>query len=221
MKHCLCNISDLTIDLNEVYRSMGYDNIPDDDIKELTDLVLAEIEPICKPQYLYTIYQGEVLDKNSIQINGKNFNPGKVIHAYLSGTSSFCVFVTTAGHELDAYKQQARADGDLVKEFILDSLGSVIAEACVSKISEELAQLPDLEQTYSYSPGYCGWKLTEQQILFSLLPDSPCGITLTESCLMLPIKSISGIISLGKEIERKAYGCTICDNINCYKRKKN
>ena len=54
-------------------------------------------------------------------------------------------------------------------------------------------------------------------MLGSLLPPAPCGITLTDSSLMLPIKSISGVIAVGTRIEKKPYGCAICGKKDCYK----
>jgi len=199
---------------------MGYrNNQPDDYTKFQTDEVLSEIDVICKPQYMYAIYQGKVKDNASVMVGNNRLKLGKTITSYLIGIDYFCVFVTTAGHEYNEYKNKLRTDGELVKEFIADSIGSVIAEACVNKISDELSQKINLNYTYPYSPGYCGWQLKEQQILFSMLPDNPCGIELTDSFLMMPIKSISGIIGLGKDITQKAYGCSICENTNCYKRK--
>lgn len=219
MEYRKCNISDLSIDLNEVYLTMGYKGEPDKDIEVFTLEILAEITTFCQPQYMYEIYDGDILSRTEVSIGPVNLQTGRIIGTYLSEASKFCVFVTTAGHEFEEFQKRTRTEGDLVKEFILDSLGSVIADTCVSKIAGELPLVTGLQQTYPYSPGYCGWKLTEQKELFSLLPEYPCGITLTESCLMLPIKSISGIIALGKEIQKKAYRCAICESTNCYKRK--
>lgn len=220
MKHCRCSLSGLLIDAHEVYLAMGYRNSePEEDIRVLMESTLHEINKICTPEYLYEIIPGSLCDRVSIKILNHCFRPGHKIVSYLDGAESFCVFVTTAGSEFETWKKQLREDGDSVKEFIADSIGSVIAEACVNRIQDELADIQGMEHTYPYSPGYCGWKLIEQKTLFSLLPANPCGITLTDSCLMLPVKSISGIIGLGKNIERKAYGCEICENINCYKRK--
>ena len=70
----------------------------------------------------------------------------------------------------------------------------------------------------SYSPGYCGWNVAEQHRLFALLPERPCGIELGRSALMKPEKSVSGIIALGREVEKRPYGCAICNRRNCYKR---
>lgn len=221
MEHCSCTLSDLEIDFREIYLSMGYhDREAESEIQLLVEDVFREIDEICIPQYMYEIYEGEVQDRVSITIGNQHFKTGRMIISYLSGGDRFCVFVTTAGQEYEDYKLRARKEGDSLKEFIADAIGSVIAEACVTKVQSRLSEISSLDHTYPYSPGYCGWKLTEQRLLFSLLPDSPCGITLTDSCLMLPIKSVSGIIALGEKIERKAYGCSICENINCYKRKE-
>ncbi|MCK7538940.1 MAG: hypothetical protein MZV63_52410 [Marinilabiliales bacterium] len=46
--------------------------------------------------------------------------------------------------------------------------------------------------TNRFSPGYCGWDVAEQHKLFSFFKDNFCGITLTESALMNPVKSVSG-----------------------------
>lgn len=222
MQHQICTLSDLNINIQEVYLTMGYrDNIPDDSFLCMINSVYTEIEQLCKPQYVYGIYDGHVENKISVKIGDETFTTGKIITSYLVGTDRFCVFATTAGHEYDAYKKEVRQSGDLLKEFIADSIGSVVAEACVGKIIEVLlTKIPQEELTYPYSPGYCGWKLTEQRKLFALLPDNPCEITLTDSCLMMPIKSVSGIMGIGKGIVRKAYSCSICENKNCYKRKK-
>ena len=223
MKHGQCVLSDLEIDMNDIFLSLGYKNaIPDEDILRLIDNVYAEIDSICKPQYIYEVYNGNVYDNVSIEINHKKFGTGKMITRYLHGMEKCCIFATTAGVEYEAYKKQLRQKDDILEEFIADAIGSVIAEACVNNVAGELKETVDSDYTctYPYSPGYCNWKLTEQTLLFSLLPDTPCGITLTESCLMVPIKSTSGIIGIGKDIKRKAYACNICEMKDCYKRKE-
>ena len=221
MKHRQCTLSDLEIDMHEVFLLMGYKGaVPENDILSLIDKVYSDIAYICRPRYMYEIYDAHTLDAGSIEISGKKFITERIITRYLSGMEKCCVFAATAGSEYDTYKKRLRDKGDIPEEFIADAIGSIIAEACVTRIANELAETADGSCTYPYSPGYCNWKLPEQSLLFSLLPDSPCGITLTESCLMVPIKSTSGIMGIGKNIKRKVYACHICDDKNCYKRKE-
>ena len=222
MKHQQCTLSDLEINMQDVYLALGYKNVtPDEDILSMINQIYAEVNTICKPQYIYEIYPSFKCDKVSITVNDVKLRTGKIIADYLDGMEKCCVFATTAGIEYDTCKKQFRQRGDIPEEFIADAIGSAIAEACVNKIEKELAEeTAGYVCTYPYSPGYCAWKLVEQRLLFSLLSDTPCGITLTESCLMMPIKSTTGIIGIGKDITRKAYSCSICGYKNCYKRKE-
>ncbi|MEE3446448.1 MAG: vitamin B12 dependent-methionine synthase activation domain-containing protein, partial [Prevotella sp.] len=68
-------------------------------------------------------------------------------------------------------------------------------------------------------PGYCGWHVSQQQLLFPLFNGQTCGVTLTDSSLMLPIKSVSGIIGVGEKVRRLDYTCGLCNFEKCYKRK--
>ena len=70
-----------------------------------------------------------------------------------------------------------------------------------------------------YSPGYCGWNVSGQRRLFAFLRPEDAGITLRDSFLMEPLKSISGVFVLGpKEIHRFKNGfsyCPECRNPSC------
>jgi hypothetical protein len=52
--------------------------------------------------------------------------------------------------------------------------------------------------------------VSDQHDLFSLLPEDFCGIRLTESAMMVPVKSVSGIIGIGPGVERVDYQCKNC-----------
>ena len=70
----------------------------------------------------------------------------------------------------------------------------------------------------SYSPGYCGWDVSEQRLLFSLLPQGFCGVQLLPSCLMLPLKSVSTVVAIGPDVTYEPYRCNICRKRDCYRR---
>ena len=73
--------------------------------------------------------------------------------------------------------------------------------------------------TNRYSPGYCHWDVADQRKLFSLFPSAPCGVTLTSSLLMNPVKSISGVIGIGKSVGYRDYPCALCLSNHCIYRK--
>ncbi|MFN2335640.1 MAG: hypothetical protein ABR560_01615, partial [Bacteroidales bacterium] len=56
--------------------------------------------------------------------------------------------------------------------------------------------------------------------LFSFFKDNFCAITLTDSALMNPVKSVSGLIGIGRDVRYTSYQCHICDNKNCIYRNR-
>ncbi len=222
MKTYKLTLSDLDINKNEVYRNLGYGGqTPDQQFIEMIDQMLEQINDFCAPQAGYLISSGIIQDKNHLQINDIRIKVGQIIIRYLNNSTHFAAFVVTAGEEFDNYLDRLKAEGDIVSEFLAYSIGSEIAEATVRFITDKITEEADksgFKITHSYSPGHCSWHVREQQHLFSLLPEKPCGVELNESSLMHPVKSISGIIGLGKDIKQTPHGCDICGLVTCFKR---
>ena len=76
--------------------------------------------------------------------------------------------------------------------------------------------------TLRYSPGYCGWHVSGQRKLFRYLVPEDAGISLRESCLMQPLKSISGVIITGRraifDFENTFDFCEECSTWTCRER---
>jgi hypothetical protein len=154
----------------------------------------------------------------TIQIQNKVFNPGKTVVRELKDASQAALFLCTAGHEITDLAKQHAADGDDMMAYVLDVIGSVAAEKLAQKLLQnlELEMAPQgLGITDSFSPGYCNWSVAEQQTLFSLLPPGFCGIKLSPSSLMDPVKSVSGITGIGRGLMPKGYQCNWCTDRQC------
>ncbi len=217
-------ITDLDINLNEIYRNLGFgENQPDEMSVELVNSMLDELNTFCRPETGYLIAEGFLPDEHHLSINKTTIRVGKTITGYLKNCSHFAAFVVTAGKSFDAYCEQLKADGDLLSGFFAYSIGTEVAEAAVRYVSRHIERQAldhEMHYTYSYSPGYCSWHVREQQQLFRLLPDQPCGIQLTDSNLMYPEKSVSGIIGIGKYAAIAGHACDICGMVQCFKRRK-
>ena len=152
------------------------------------------------------------------------FHPGKIITNQLKGSEALCWFVATAGQEFEAFQHRLTQEGDMVRVYLANEIGSIIAEKTADRMEDLLQEQltpKGLYRTNRYSPGYCGWKVNEQPILFELfrpkdsaqncnVPPTPCDIHLTDSCLMIPIKSVSGVIGIGHNVHRRDYTCNLC-----------
>lgn len=160
--------------------------------------------------------------KDSVFIEDVQFNTGAIIAKPLRNSTSVAVFVATVGPHIEKMSKDFLSGEDILKGYIIDAIGSEIVECAADLLEiklQEIISVNNFKITNRYSPGYCGWKVSEQHKLFSLLPDNFCGISLTESALMIPIKSVSGIIGLGSSVKKHDYQCSICDLESCFRRK--
>ncbi len=120
------------------------------------------------------------------------------------------VFACTAGAEISKLASEYNKNGHTVHAYIADSLGSVLLERAMELIQEKLRLSMEengFRITNRYSPGYCGWDIKEQKKLFDLLPGHFCSISLADSMLIKPIKSVGGIIGVGKDVLYDHYSC--------------
>ena len=204
---------DLGISLSELYEQMGYEQaVPDEATVKETDMIIAEVKGFLRPRFSFFV-QRELPD----------FAIGKIIERQLKGAEAYAFFICTAGVEYEAFQERLKKEGDMVRVFIADALGSVIAEKAADQMELSLQENIDKlgwHHTNRFSPGYCGWHVSQQQLLFPLFKGETCGVKLTESSLMLPIKSVSGIIGLGPNVRHLDYTCGLCDFKQCYKRKE-
>ena len=146
---------------------------------------------------------------------------GAFIRNQLRGSRAVAAFVVTIGPRLEAEARRMMADGQGLDGFVLDTIGSAAVEATADLLEEELALAVDplgWRITNRLSPGYCSWETRDQHALFGLLPEGPAGVTLTDSALMQPIKSVSGVIGLGENVEHQPYPCDFCSMTDCRQR---
>jgi hypothetical protein len=214
------SFSDLPVKVEWLEKLLGY---PEGEIPEAIRDVISEIIEKA-PDYAdiqggYVIPEDfEVLDNNNFRVNGLDFNSGKIITGSLRKSERLAFFLMTAGSGIENWSRELMSGNDPLGGYIVDLLGSEIVEAGMDHMQGELEremEKQDLRISNRYSPGHCGWLVDEQQKLFSFFPGNFCGVSLTDSSLMLPIKSVSGIIGIGKDIKKKAYSCQVCDVEDC------
>jgi hypothetical protein len=215
------NFSDLKINKNEIELTMGYteNNIPAH-FNELIDKVLSGAETLCKIDAGYKMvkvkYDAE--QKNGIFAGQVFFSTKKIVTSKIKKAEKAAIFVCTIGPEMERWSHKLLDEGDGILSYIVDTVASVIVESATDKLHDHIGsvmKMKGLNITNRYSPGYCDWEVPEQLKLFSMLPEKFCGITLTESAMMVPIKSVSGIIGIGAEVKWQKYACDTCGITDC------
>jgi len=201
------------------------DHSPDNPVVHEAIELFGQLSELTSIQGGYMVYDNPFIDKKegSIKILDKQINPQQQICEYMKGAEKLALFVCTAGEGFTTRSHEYNKEGEYLKGFITDTMGSWVVERAMDLIQEKLKNtFRELEMhiTNRYSPGYCNWPVSDQQSLFSLLPEQPCNIRLTGSSLMIPIKSVSGIIGIGKKVKKRGYACDICNNKKCIYRNK-
>jgi hypothetical protein len=157
---------------------------------------------------------------------GKNepFNPISDIYPK---AESLTLFALTLGKEISVKIEMLFAENNFALGYVLDAIASEAAERAADSLQTLISQKihnrakSDIV-SLRYSPGYCGWHISGQKILFERLKPEEIGITLNNSFLMQPLKSISGVIvSAEREyhlIKNNYPFCAACPHRSCRER---
>lgn len=124
----------------------------------------------------------------------------KQVERLLRGCVEVVLFAVTAGSAIEAEVSRLMEEGEMAEAVMLDSIASEVAEGCaiyLNKLVRSDAHRRSLHLTPRFSPGFGDWPLERQRDLFVALDPSHIGIKLTESCVMIPRKSISALLGLG------------------------
>lgn len=216
------------INKREIYRYLGYrGQIPEKNVCAIVDEVLLNLLKRITPRYLYKVYscqiqEGQVflksLDRQTQTCPDMVFQ-SRNLADNLKQCTYAVVFAATLGLEADKLLQKYEVLS-MTKASVAQSCGGACIEAYCDKLQEKIMQEAQREGYYvrpRFSPGYGDFALEQQKDIFHELECTKrLGVTLTESLLMYPTKSVTAVIG----ITSNKQGCHIakcsrCDNIEC------
>ncbi len=187
---------------NNIYSYLGYKNIGyDENIDSLIDECMDEIEKISS-------FKSRYIEFDSI-IDVLNKEP---YLSYLNGCSSYYISCMTLGNNIDQ-RIKYYSKIDLRKMLVFDSCASAYLEYMADEYEKKL----DDNLSYRFCPGYGGSDISDLYELFKLLKPEVIGIHLLDSNLMLPQKSMVGIIARGIDGKKSCTGCKLLEHCNYLK----
>jgi hypothetical protein len=149
---------------------------------------------------------------DSVIIDNVRFT-GKVLRKNLDKVERVFPYVATCGTELDNIKINS---DDLLEEYILDSIKEILLRESVAFLDKYIYKRYGIQKTASMNPGSSDlvWPIEQQKELFTLFPDieNAIGVELTESCLMIPNKTVSG---MKFPTDTDFHNCRLCKRERC------
>ncbi len=176
-------------------------------IQELIEIV----RPVAKPKAVYRVSYVDNKSEDSLYIEGKRFT-SCILRVNLDKVERVFPYVATCGRELDEIAVPA---DDFMKYYCLDTIKEMVLHVALDYLDDYLVRSYALGQMSKMHPGSLGdWPITQQKELFSIFGnvEDLIGVKLTESYLMLPVKSVSGIYF---PTEIRFESCQLCPREVC------
>ena len=213
---------DIEIDKKQVCHYIGYEDNHklSARISSLIDDYAEHAHYLINPLYSYIIKDVEWARGSIAFIEDSIIFQSRIITQLLEHCHQVAIFLVTIGKYLGETTSQLAKDGLILQATVLDAIGSDaverLADFAQDKI-KEIAEAQGLVTSRRFSPGYCDWNIGQQRMLFYALTGNTLGIRLTGECLMIPQKSISGIIGIGPSIDNvENYNpCKTCNKQDC------
>jgi len=204
------------IDRNEVCRRLGYKgHSPPASTLSLIDSQITKAYQLIQPVYTYELKAIEQVQGQDVLVEGSLVFSSKTISYVLSNCKWGAIYLATIGNDLDDEITRIMDKGEMLEATILDFVGTEAAAQTLFKLRnvvKEIAKKSGCQATVQYAPGYCDWDVSQQKILFQAIDSASLGVRLTQSCLMIPHKSVSGIIGIGTFDTHKPPPClTVCN----------
>lgn len=199
------------INRDEALRYMGFMGYtPDESIMSRIDALEQELIRTAVPRLVWRTE--DITRENGVLSAGGVVLRGKAIEEHLDGCGQAVFMAATLSIETDRLISRAQAR-DMADALILDALGSAGIEQICNK-SEALIkeELSGKYMTWRFSPGYGDLPLETQVALAERLDISRrAGITVTDTLLMIPRKSVTAIIGVSDStLPKRRTGCLYC-----------
>ena len=181
-------------------------------LREAAQEILAETAGLIKPRVVYDIFPVSGFEHRRISFAGGSFDGALVARAF-AGATELSIALCTIGPALDQKVAALMESGETFKAITLDGAGVAAIGAVSAAAAEKMvaaARARGLQTGMKASPGQEEWPLEQQRTVFELLPAADLGVRLTDSCLMLPRKSVTFAIGIGPEMREDALPCDFC-----------
>jgi len=182
---------------------------------EIVQELIDQVQPVIRPKAIYDVQYVEHIDRETIEIAGVRFT-SRILRVNLDDVGRVFPFIATSGVEAESIDI---SDDDLMGKFIVDTIKEISLGVAAHYLDEHIKNKYKISKMSAMNPGSLeDWPISQQKPLFSIFGDVEelIGVKLTDSFLMIPIKSISGIHF---PTEKSFASCQLCQREKCPNRR--
>lgn len=175
--------------------------------------LVARVAAVACPKVLWREAYVEAVGDGSATIEGVVFRSDAMAHN-LTGIGRVFTYIATCGREVN---ELPIAQNDFVQGAWLHFIKLELLKVCLPALRAQIQQQFGMERLSAMNPGSGDadvWTIDQQTGLFSLFGDveAQVGVRLTESFLMVPDVSVSGILFA---TDRTYQNCQLCHREDC------
>lgn len=178
------------------------------------DTMVREAESVARPKALFGVAEVSLLEEDRVRVADTIFTSSMLRRALGSATVAY-PFIATCGGEIAVW---AGSFQSLLHAYWADALMQAALDSAIAAVNEQIAERAG-RKTASVRPGIPkDWPVTEQRLVFGLFggAEAAIGVSLGPECLMMPLKSVSG---LRFPSDKADVGCVLCGLEHCPDRK--
>ena len=193
----------------EVLRKLRLRKVNEDVERKVQELIEA-VHLVVRPKAVYEVSYVDNKNEDSLCIDGIRFT-SRVLRVNLDKVGRVFPYVVTCGREID----ELAIPDDFMESYLLDVIKNMVLRSSISYLQDCLIRNYALGQVSRMNPGSLeDWPITQQKELFSIFGkvEDLIGVKLTESLLMIPLKSVSGIFF---PTRIKFESCQLCPREVC------
>ena len=213
---------EVTIDPRAILHIQGYSakRGPNPALLNLINRAAEEASPLVKPRAISKDFPIAELTGESLTLqNGVRFSIGKKISDWWKGSKSLMIAICTIGDGLERRLMELSSKGEHTAALNLDIAGTVALGSLGDQVHQHIcnrASATGIEMGPFLNPGYREWPLTDQKIIFEIMPAASIGVRLNEQCMMVPKKSVTFCAGAGvTEVQEHFNRCRHCGLAKC------
>lgn len=205
----------LTTDKSEVLRYMGYGGQPiDSELERDIAKGIKRCSEVSFPAYTYGYFDTEQTEGGVMLAGCDIVLPGNDIKAHLKGAKYCAVMAVTLGMSLERELILAEKKS-MTDAIILDSAANAYIESAadyVEGIIIKESREKGFYTNFRYSPGYGDFPIEAQKKLIPMLQcEKRIGLTVTQSSIMIPRKSVTAVIGIFDKKQNHKKSCEGCN----------